>query len=276
MGREIRRVPLDFSWPLNKAWEGFLNPHFKPCPNEEKGLCRNGNTCAGAWLDAITRFLSLLGEEAILEPYAEELRARGRTYPHPYIESFEQAPRRSIPREEAKKIQAIEDPFSRTMEWQVAIQRHAKLVPFTAELGELITALAGMKPQLGNGADYAIAQALLKAAGISPEARWGICKVCDGHADDPENRAVYEAWKETPPPTGEGWQLWETVSEGSPISPVFPTEEAFKAYLLAQGYSQAAADGFCMSGSAPSMVSTPDGRLLNDIEACAVMTPEAP
>ena len=25
MGREVKRVPLDFNWPLHKTWEGFLN-----------------------------------------------------------------------------------------------------------------------------------------------------------------------------------------------------------------------------------------------------------
>src|SRR3990172_2402065 len=29
MGREIRRVPMDFDWPLNKVWQGFINPHWK-------------------------------------------------------------------------------------------------------------------------------------------------------------------------------------------------------------------------------------------------------
>jgi hypothetical protein len=26
MGRQVRRVPLDFSWPLEKVYDGFLNP----------------------------------------------------------------------------------------------------------------------------------------------------------------------------------------------------------------------------------------------------------
>lgn len=26
MGRTLKRVPLDFPWPLNKTWEGYLNP----------------------------------------------------------------------------------------------------------------------------------------------------------------------------------------------------------------------------------------------------------
>jgi len=35
-----------------------------------------------------------------------------------------------------------------------------------------------------------------------------------------------DAWVGTDPPTGEGFQLWETTSEGSPVSPVFETDEA--------------------------------------------------
>ena len=26
MGREVKRVALDFNWPLHKVWEGFQNP----------------------------------------------------------------------------------------------------------------------------------------------------------------------------------------------------------------------------------------------------------
>ena len=28
MGRELRRVPMDFDWPLNKPWKGFVNPRY--------------------------------------------------------------------------------------------------------------------------------------------------------------------------------------------------------------------------------------------------------
>jgi len=36
----------------------------------------------------------------------------------------------------------------------------------------------------------------------------------------------------TQPPTGEGYQLWETTSEGSPISPVFKTPEELAQWLF--------------------------------------------
>ena len=31
MGRELRRVPLDFDWPMNQRWSGFVNPHYAKC-----------------------------------------------------------------------------------------------------------------------------------------------------------------------------------------------------------------------------------------------------
>jgi hypothetical protein len=80
-------------------------------------------------------------------------------------------------------------------------------------------------------------------------------------------KAKYDAWEEEPPPEGEGWQLWETVSEGSPISPVFPTKETFIDYLVGQGYSREAAINFSESGWAPTLVQT-GGKFLKDIESC--------
>jgi hypothetical protein len=33
MGRELKRVPLDFKWPEDKVWEGYLNPHYAKSHN---------------------------------------------------------------------------------------------------------------------------------------------------------------------------------------------------------------------------------------------------
>ena len=27
MGRELKRVPLDFKWPMNMVWKGYVNPY---------------------------------------------------------------------------------------------------------------------------------------------------------------------------------------------------------------------------------------------------------
>lgn len=52
------------------------------------------------------------------------------------------------------------------------------------------------------------------------------CSRCGGHGDlaTPELRAWEESVPATPMPTGEGWQLWETVGD-SPMSPVFATAD---------------------------------------------------
>lgn len=32
MGRELKRVPLDFDWPLNERWKGYVSPEWRACP----------------------------------------------------------------------------------------------------------------------------------------------------------------------------------------------------------------------------------------------------
>jgi hypothetical protein len=47
----------------------------------------------------------------------------------------------------------------------------------------------------------------------------------DGKISDDVIDKYGDLFKEFEPPLGDGYQLWETVSEGSPISPVFQTLE---------------------------------------------------
>lgn len=41
----------------------------------------------------------------------------------------------------------------------------------------------------------------------------------------PEIKQLHDEWKPTEPPTGDGYQLWESCTEGSPVSPVFASLE---------------------------------------------------
>lgn len=64
--------------------------------------------------------------------------------------------------------------------------------------------------------------------------KW-LCEKCRGEGELWPSRAIKkhrDAWKRTDPPKGRGWQLWETVSEGSPISPVFKTPEELAHWLV--------------------------------------------
>lgn len=92
---------------------------------------------------------------------------------------------------------------------------------------ELTFALADKKPEevspfgLSGMDSYHVVLKILKLAGL-PE-KWGWCPICKGKEIDPEIKEKYDNWKSYEPQKGEGFQCWESTSEGSPISPVFKT-----------------------------------------------------
>lgn len=135
----------------------------------------------------------------------------------------------------------------------------------SADIREFGTGLAGRE---GDGMHDAIdgwraMDKVISAAGLDPKV-WGYCARCGGNGDigTAEEREAVEDWKSTDPPTGDGWQVWETVSEGSPISPVFPDREGLIQWLMSPAYSwgisqpltRGQAEGFTAAGWAPSMV----------------------
>lgn len=236
MGRELRRVPLDFEWPLNKVWEGFMNPHYKRCSRD--GIdCFDGYTAAGQWLESVSRLLALMQDESsTTEDYeAHRKRQRG-VYPHPWLQDAYLSPTY---------------PTTNT------------LLPLTLELRQLLEGLGG-EGRSYFASSYSFTVSLRKAAGM-PET-WGICPVCEGSGQATEALEAYEKWEPLDPPEGPGYQLWETVSEGSPISPVFATEEEFVAYLQAQGYTEHAARAFCKVGWVPSGM-IQDGQLTENLRS---------
>lgn len=113
-------------------------------------------------------------------------------------------------------------------------------------------------------------------SGYSPEAqRLGVperCTACNGDGAiwfSERIKQLADAWYDDErydPPAGEGWQVWETVTEGSPISPVFADADGVYRWLLQQGYSQPAALAFVDAQWAPSMVMV-DGEVKDGIEA---------
>jgi hypothetical protein len=112
---------------------------------------------------------------------------------------------------------------------------------------------------------YQATRKIIAAAGLDPDV-WGFCPACRGEGwveRYPGQNADAEAWEPTGPPTGDGWQLWETVSEGSPISPVFPDKTGLVEWLCSPAYtwggpmSRDTAERFVDFGWAPSFVFTP-------------------
>lgn len=60
------------------------------------------------------------------------------------------------------------------------------------------------------------------------------------------------------------FQIYQTDSEGTPVSPVFETLQAMEMWLIEQGYSRKAAETFCKEGWAMS-ASFENGQWKEDI-----------
>lgn len=195
MGRELRRVPLDFDWPKNKVWKGFINPHSKPCPEAGK-TCFNGQNAAAVYLEHLANMFTLIADCA----------ERGQS--HPYLNQLPYGSHHPDWKLQPKEIR----------------DRYVDLV--TKLIGEKRERFMGF-----TGQGFQVYFKILKMVGIKnpkkgkkkPAYEWSHCAVCKGENLDPAVRKEYKAWKDYGPPKGEGFQLWETTSEGSPVSPVYKT-----------------------------------------------------
>lgn len=113
--------------------------------------------------------------------------------------------------------------------------------------------------------------------GSGQEESGAICQYCSGVGVHPTFDERYNAWEEEEPPTGDGWQLWEDVTEGSPISPVFATKELLARWLSEHGergsgrncYTYETWLAFLGEGYAPSFVMA-NGGFMAGVEYVAL------
>lgn len=180
MGRELKRVPMDFDWPLDKVWSGYINDRYKRCPDCDG----TGSTTAGHRLSDLVSLLMLSGSDATQV---------GKVC-HPYFN-------------------------------EMALYNSAGKV-CGPDMLELTTALAGRAPSF-MGHDccdrWSAVKKIVAAAGL-PDT-WGVCAACKGEGGDDGG------WVAMEPPSGDGYQVWENVSEGSPISPVCSTPAGLATWM---------------------------------------------
>jgi hypothetical protein len=249
MSREVKRVPLDFDWPLNKVWQGYLMPdrlNGDKCPDCVNGYSPEAQHLYDLWYGKEPFHPS----DAGLPPIAADhptMRARAeRNINHApdYYGTGEVAI--------AREAERLADLFNGALSHHLVDEDVAALV----EAGRLHdfthtwTKEAGWQPNEpmvipsaervndwsldGFGHDSINAHVVIRARcqrlGVADT-----CATCDGHASVeryPGQCAEADAWERTDPPTGPGWQLWETVSEGSPVTPVFSSADGLISHLV--------------------------------------------
>ena len=222
MGREIKHVPLNFAWPLNMPWKGFMRPYrsqrCKAC--EHTGYNPETKAISDDWYD---------------------FNGTGRKWCHAITQDEVQA------LVEAGRLYDFTHTFVRETGW---VKKTPPVIPTAEEVNARFLS------------HDAINRSICIEARATRLGVWGVCPVCQGAGEiwfSEEIERLAEEWESYEPPAGPGWQLWETVSEGSPISPVFATKEEFIAYLVGQGNSEEDAKAFCESEWVPTMVTDATG-----------------
>lgn len=285
MSREVRRVPVDFDWPLNEVWSGYFMPdRFKetPCPD-----CKNG------WSPRAQYLLDLWYGNVPFDP--EDTGSERLTVHTPAVRAFAERNIASAPYfygegedsvlREARRLaglwngawchhltQADVDAlvaagrlrdFTHTWSPETRWQKiEPPVVPTAAQVNEW--SLSGFGHDSIN-------------SGIAIEGRCKregepvTCQTCRGHGSLEKwrcQRIRAELWQPIEPPTGEGWQLWETVSEGSPITPVFATREGLVDHLCSPAYprrlTRDEAEGLVEAGWVPSMIGNRNGLITGE------------
>lgn len=192
MSRKLKRVPLDFAAPLKEIWKGYICP-FKV---EDCHLCGgNGNSPEYDELDK--QWFSFDETEYINLPSGSRYNNLALQY------HLEQA-----------DVDVL---------WDEERLRDYKKKPSVKEVNEVYA--HGM---FGHDAinRWIVIKNRLKNQNLPYK-----CKHCDGSgSQSKEEMDRAKEWKPYEPPVGNGYQLWENCSEGSPDSPVFKTLDELCAY----------------------------------------------
>lgn len=291
MGREVRRVALDFDWPLKKVWDGFVNHHcdkMTACP-----------TCDGSGHNKVGRFLS----DSWYRHMAEEM--FGAFFGDNILsvwtrERYECAGWSALVCDNIEMAKRFG--FTSLTHWSdKLVQEEVDALISDGRLHDLTHTWGkddGWQPKENTPKPTPDEVVMWAAQGVGHDSinrwicmkarakRFGIedttCEKCGGSGEfwsSEEDKVAAEAWESTPPPAGDGWQMWETTSEGSPISPVFETPEGLATWLAdtkASTFGPMTADyGTWLkmivgSGWAPSAVLSPEtGIMASGVAAVA-------
>lgn len=301
MGREIKRVPVSFGWPLNEVWEGFLMPdrlNGEKCPDCKNGYSSHAQHLFDLWYGyepfdpATTGSTPLRADTPVVRAFAERNVERAPEYYGVGEAAIGREAQRladlwngcwshHLAQEDVDALVAADRlwDLTRTCSREKGWQKIEPPVTLTAEQ-------VNEWSLHGFGHDSINAGVVISAR-CRREGVPDVCSRCQGHAYVevyPGQRADAEAWKPTDPPAGDGWQLWETVSEGSPISPVFATAEELATWMSdpARGRHWVPAETaakFIADGWAPTFIGTAETGVVSGVEFAgfhAEQNPERP
>lgn len=271
MSREVRRIALDFDAPIGKVWDGYLNPYRDRaqkcrCVAEGRnGLSPRAHELTERWwgYTHFTPEMNGLVPISHTHPHIASLTKRNLLYsPQHFHLSLEEV---------QAFFDAGNDPETATCDVSaeymfeaLRLTRHYNsmwcyhlndddidiLVKRPEALGTthhrdeqgnwiennpLVRPTAeelqsSMMNHFSNSRiEYHLIEGICEREGV----RY-LCDDCEGDIElwpSAEDRKLYDEWHRPSPPSGDGYQLWSTVTEGTPNSPVFATPEELADFL---------------------------------------------
>lgn len=216
MGRLCKRVPLDFSWPMKTLWIGYVNPYKSvECP-----YCKHG----------YSEKAQKIREEVYRTDYDDEY------LPNPYRSGWRYNPKEKIhnlTQDEVDYIMSTYSEESRKLMMESTVKpKFPEADKFTPEIVSYIDLVT---PLFQPNIDWLLIKYYSEKEGWDP-----CCPHCRGEGRlflNDEIKRLHEEFTWVEPPTGEGYQMWEDTSEGSPITPVFRTAEELAEYCEREGVS---------------------------------------
>lgn len=250
MGRQLRRVPLDFNWPVNQRWKGFINPHYKNAKDCEEcggsGYSPQALILANQWYGKVPFRPEDNGGEPFTQDHPVVLKLSNRHLARSpeYYGVGDEALRRECGRlvrlynkcwcyhldqadvkalVEAGRLMDLTHTWTDGNGWT---PKDPPFIPTAKQVNEW--AISSMGHDALN--QWICVRSKCARLGSPVE-----CLICGGSGtiwSSSEAKELAENWESEDPPFGEGYQLWETFSEGSPISPVFKTPEELADWLV--------------------------------------------
>lgn len=217
-GRRVVRVPLDFDAPVGQLWKGYVRPKEIQLP-----LC---SFCS-------------YGPGMGTHGHSPDCHAMiGNFWPHNFPEGEKHRAWNSHIGQADIDHLVWHGYFKRVVRVE-ASQEHPNgwyYEEFTPTVEEVRLANRLGRPassfhsplDLNSGAALLLAEFRCEKLGLPV-----VCSNCGGkgHTATPAQEKAHDEWVATDPPEGDGWQLWQTVSEGGPVSPVCSSAESLARWM---------------------------------------------
>lgn len=295
MGREVKRVDLNNPPEVGEVWVGFLSPFADQC--QECPSCKNGSSAAASlYADQWYGNAQFDPVEYGAKPLSVDDETFKDAIRHKVEWSMELAKRDGRPDyytdggritlDVALRIEALRMFEYHKGQWMhhliqedvnaliEAGRLHDLASEWTQENGwqkregVVVTADQVNAWSLSGMGHDCINQWVCVNARCARNGEATLCDVCNGSGESwpsEELKAQSEAWEPTEPPVGDGYQIWETVSEGSPVSPAFANPSDLAAWMVANDDSITKDNDFDAwmkfidAGWAPSLVGSSAG-----------------